>query len=282
MLKTVMAGAAAFMCSVGLGWAQARVVTLGGDMTEIVYALGAGYKLVATDDQSLFPEPAKALPKVGYVRRLSAEGVLSVEPDLLLISGAARPQSALDQITASGVDIVSVETEYTPEIILKKIDVVAEALGLEAEGKAYAAKVQADIDDYKARVDALGVSPKALFFASVPGGAPRAAGDNTAAGGVIEMLGGTNVFAGQEGYKSLSLEAAVAADPDIILVMIHHAEREGGIEAVRNHPAIALTRPAQEGMIFLVDQYTVMQFGPRAPAAVADLAEEIAEKLGDD
>ena len=280
-LIAVVAFVAAALGSLAPAQAQERVLSLGGDITEIIYALGAEDRLVATDDASLFPEPARALPKVGYLRRLSAEGVLSVEPDLVLISGAAGPQTALDQIAATGIPIVSIETEYTADIILQKIDLVSQALGLETEGKAFRSTIERDIAMANAKVEALNTQPSVLFFAARPDGAPRAAGDDTAAAGLIDMLGGTNVLAGQTGYTSLSLDAAVAADPDVILVMTHHAARIGGVEGVRKHPALALTTAAKEGRVFAVDLATVMQFGPRTPNAVADLAEDIAETLGD-
>jgi len=281
LYKRLVGGLIAASVLFGFAHSQERIVSLGGDITEIVYALGAGDKLVATDSTSVYPAAARETPKVGYVRRLSAEGVLSVEPDLILISGSAGPETALEQIEASGVKIVSIKTEYTPEVILKKIDVVSEALGRESKGRALRAGVEASIAEAAQRVDALDLSPNVLFYASMSDGAPRAAGKDTAAHGVIEMIGGKNVFKSRVGYKSLSLEAAVAADPDIILVMAHNVERAGGLDAIRQNTALSLTKAAQEGLVFVVDPVTVMQFGPRTPAAVADLAEQIAETLGE-
>ena len=255
---------------------QDRIVSVGGDLTEIIYALGAGDRIVATDSTSVYPSAANETPKVGYVRRLSAEGVLSVEPDLIMISGAARPEEAVAQIRAAGVRMIEMEPDYTIEGILEKTRAVAEALDLEAEGAAFADKIASDWDRASSAIEALDLSPSVLFFAAPPTGDARGAGTETAAHGVIELLGGRNVFDDHAGYRSLSLEAAVAADPDIILVMSHHADRIGGVEAVYNHPALSLTTAARERRIFFVDQVAVMQFGPRTPKAIADLAEEIA------
>lgn len=256
--------------------AQERIVSVGGDLTEIIYALGAGERIVATDSTSVYPEAANETAKVGYVRRLSAEGVLSVEPDLIMISGAARPEEALAQIRASGVDLVEMEADYTIEGIIEKTRAVAKALDMEAEGAAFADEIESDWNEAKAVIAELDVAPSMLFFAAPPKGDARGAGTETAAHGVIELLGGRNVFADHAGYKALSLEAAVAADPDIILVMSHHADRMGGVEKVYQHPALSLTTAAKERRIFFVDQVAVMQFGPRTPKAIADLAKEIA------
>ena len=261
--------------------AQERIVSVGGDITEIIYALGAGDRIVATDSTSVYPAAANETPKVGYVRRLSAEGVLSVEPDLILVSGAARPAEAVAQIRASGVRLIEMEPTYTIDFIIEKTRAVAAVLGLDAQGAAFAAQIERDWETAERKIKALDIAPSVLFFATLPDGAPRGAGTDTAADGVIKLLGGRNVFKDHSGYKSLSLEAAVAADPDIILVMSHHADRIGGVEAVYNHPAISLTTAAQKRRIFFVDQVTVMQFGPRTPQALADLADEIAKAQAD-
>jgi len=282
VMLRILAAVGALLLSAMPAHAQERIVGLGGDVTEILYAVGAGPKLVATDDASLYPEAASNLPKVGYVRRLSAEGVLSVEPDLIIVSGAAGPPTALDQIRASGVPILSLDTDYTPQGILRKIDAVADAVGRQAEGRQLRQSVEQDIARTRQAASVLGENPKMLFFAATRDGAPRAAGEQTAAHGVIEMLGGTNVFTGQTGYKTLSLEAAVAADPDVIILMTHHADRVGGMAEVRSHPALALTTAAKKNRVVGVDQYTVMQFSPRTPAAVADVIADIAAKQNDD
>ncbi|MEM0986598.1 MAG: ABC transporter substrate-binding protein [Pseudomonadota bacterium] len=282
-VKTLIAGAAgALAFSFGLAtpaFAQERVASLGGDLTEIIYALGEGDRIVATDTTSVYPLSALATPKVGYVRQLSAEGVLSVEPDLILISGAAGPDTALDQIRATGVSIVEMETEYTVDAILNKTRRVAEALGVEEKGEALAAEIEADWAAAQVDIGALPDNPSVLFFSTVSDGSPTAAGKETAAQGVIDMLGGENVFGDRLGYKPISLEAAVAADPDIILVMNFVAARMGGLEAVADHPAISLTTAAQTGRIFMIDAVQVMQFSPRTPKATGALAAEIKAAL---
>lgn len=259
--------------------AQDRIVSVGGDITEIVYALGAGDRVVATDSTSVFPEAALATPKVGYVRRLSAEGVLSLEPDLILISGAAGPEAALEQLRASGVTLVEMETSYTIESVVEKIERVASVLDRDVEGRAYADELKRDWSDASARIEALDISPSVLFFATFADNAPRAAGRDTAAHGVIELIGGENVFGSETGYKALSLEAAVAADPDIILVMDQNVDRAGGLEGLLEHPAVSLTTAVQTRQVFIVDAVKIMQFGPRIPAAIADLAATIENGL---
>ena len=259
--------------------AQDRIVSGGGDVTEIIFALGEGDRIAATDSTSVYPLKAMVTPKVGYVRNLSAEGVLSVEPDLILISGAAGPAEALDQIRATGVPMVEMKTEYTVEAILEKTVQVAEAIGVPEKGAELAATIEAEWTDAQQAIDTLEGDPSVLFFSTVADGSPTAAGKDTAAHGVIEMIGGTNAFGERTGYKPISFESAVAADPDIILVMNFVVARMGGIEEVISHPAISLTSAAQNDRVFMVDADTVMQFSPRPPKAAGLLAEEIKARL---
>lgn len=254
-----------------------RIVTIGGDMTEIVFALGAGDRIVAADDRSFYPGEVEAIPKVGYLRRLSAEGVLATDPDLILISGAAGPKEALEQIRAVGVQIVEMPEVYSLEGLIEKVRLVARAIGKVEAGEELVSKIEADWQAATTEIEQFDAPPRALFFTMLREGVPQAAGTETAAHGVIELLGGTNLFASQSGYTPISTEAAVAANPDIILVMTHDAGENGGLESVTSNPAIRLTDAVRSERVFLVDSVQIMQFGPRLPQAMAQLAKAINE-----
>ncbi|MEL6964888.1 MAG: ABC transporter substrate-binding protein, partial [Pseudomonadota bacterium] len=88
---------------------QERIVSIGGSVTEIIYALGAGDRLVAVDSTSLYPDVATELPDVGYMRRLSAEPILALEPDHILAIADAGPAPVLDQLREAGVEITMIE-----------------------------------------------------------------------------------------------------------------------------------------------------------------------------
>ena len=254
-----------------------RIVTVGGDVTEIAFALGAGDRVVATDSTSVYPAEAATTAKVGYVRRLSAEGVLATNPDLILISGAAGPEEALEQVRAVGVEVVEMPADYTIEGIVEKVRLVAEAIGEQDRGKELISKIETDWNKAQSEIKKMDVSPRALFFTTLREGMPQAAGTETAAHGVIELLGGQNLFGEQTGYTPISSEAAVAANPDLILVMTHDAGESGGLDGMTSNPAISLTDAVSKDRVFLVDSVRIMQFGPRAPEAVAELARGINE-----
>ena len=261
--------------------AQERIVSLGGDVTEILYALGAGDKIVATDSTSVWPPEALETQKVGYVRNLSAEGVLSIEPDLIIISGAAGPETAVELIAQSGVTIVQMEKAYTIEGIIEKTRRVAAAVDKAEAGDELVATLESEWANASTTIETLPADLSVLFFSSGRDGSPRAAGTETAAHGIIELLNGQNLFEDQTGYKSISLEAAIVADPDIILVMSHNATELGGLDAVGGHPSLALTSAAQRGDVFAVESAQAMSFGLRTPNSVGRLAEQIAVALAE-
>ncbi len=256
-----------------------RIISLGGDLTEIIYRLGEEDRLVATDTTSVFPPAALQTPKVGYVRQLSAEGVLSMEPDLILVSGPAGPETAVEQLIASGVRIVQIPEVYSIEAIREKVRIVSSVLGAEERGEAVIAEIDADWAEAQDIIAATPIDPRVLFFLAVGDGTPRASGTGTAADAVIELIGGENVFSDRQGVKAFSFEAAVLADPDIILVMEHHTG-PGGLAQVAQNPALSVTRAAQNGHLLTVDGASVMQFGPRTPEALAALAQDINAIIG--
>ncbi|HET7413989.1 MAG TPA: ABC transporter substrate-binding protein, partial [Pararhizobium sp.] len=116
----------------------ARVVSIGGAVTEIVYALGEEDRLVGVDSTSTYPPAATHLPNIGYMRQLSAEGVLSLRPDLILMEEGAGPPAAVSVIDAAGIPVTHVPTGYDAAAIGRKIRTVADALGKSRKGEALA------------------------------------------------------------------------------------------------------------------------------------------------
>jgi iron complex transport system substrate-binding protein len=255
--------------------AAERIVSLGGAITEILFALGEGSKVVARDTTSYYPDAVWDLPDVGYVRQLSAEPILSFVPDLVVATDQAAPRTALDQVKSAGVPVALIPDVPTVEGTLEKIRAVAAAVGKEAEGEVLAAETEgafAALEEALAKVEG---TPEVLFILTASGGALMAAGQHTAAEGLIELAGGRNVVQGYEGYKPLSPETATAMDPAIVLITAHGLPVLGGVDALAARPDLGLIPAVQEGRILVVDAGLFLQFGPRAPHAVAELAQRL-------
>ena len=251
--------------------ADTRIVSLGGSVTEIVVALGAADCLVARDTTSNFPESITALPDVGYIRALSPEGVLSVQPTLILAEDGAGPPEALDVLRAAGVAMVAMPGDPSAEGVLAKITAVAEALNLLDRGARLAADVSAGFDAARAEAATVTTPKKVLFILSLQGGRVMAGGAGTEAEGIIALAGGINAATGFDGYKPMTDEAVLSAAPDVILMM----DREGDLaiaEAdVLAQPALAATPAAAAGAIVWMDGMLLLGFGPRTPDAARAL-----------
>ena len=257
-----------------------RVLALGSDITEIVYALGEGKRLVGRDTTSTYPAEAKALPDAGYLRQLGAEGILSLKPDLVLASASAGPPVVLQQLKSAGVRIVQLPDAHNKGSLLRKVTIIANELGVHEKGAKLAAGLQAKVDAVQAEIAAMPERPRVLFIINAGNGAPLAAGRDTAAAALIELAGGENVFSSHSGYKPISIEAAAAANPDAIALMEQSLAAMGGIEGVAQHPALRLTSAARDRRIFGRDGSYLLSFGPRLPDAILDFAHAIRDKGG--
>ncbi|MCA0998276.1 heme/hemin ABC transporter substrate-binding protein [Alloyangia pacifica] len=255
-----------------------RIVSIGGAVTEIVYALGEQDRLVARDTTSNFPEEVTQLPDIGYIRRLSPEGVLSVNPSLILTEEGAGPPEAVDLLEAASIEFAEIPEGYDREAVLTKIHRVAEVLGVPEKGEALAADVAADLDEAAeiATKEAAGAPRRVLFVLSMLGGRIMAGGTDTAADGIIRLAGGVNAVTDFEGYKPLSDEAIIAAAPDVILMMARGGDMGVSDEDLFAQPAILSTPAGESHSVLRMDGMKMLGFGPRTAEAVVELAHALA------
>lgn len=259
--------------------ARLRIVTLGGDLTEIAFALGRGTDLVGRDTTSTYPEAALALPDAGYVRTLGAEGILSLRPDLVIASVDAGPPAAIAQIEAAGVEVLVAPAGYSLAGLTARLDAIGRRLREVDRATALADAIALRMAGIDRALADVGERPRVLFLLNAGDGAPLAAGSHTAADAMIALVRAENVFAAQAGYRPLSLEAAVATAPQAILTMDHALAAMGGKEGLMRHAALRLTPAAREGRIIARDGLYLLGFGPRLADARADLASTLHEGL---
>jgi iron complex transport system substrate-binding protein len=250
-----------------------RVITLGGSVTEIAVALGAEDRLVARDTTSTFPESVQSLPDVGYIRALSPENILALDPTLIVAEGDAGPPAAVEVLKSAGIPFVLVPEATDPAGVLAKITAVAEAMDLPAD--ALVAEVEAGLKAATARAETVTAPKRVLFILSLQGGRVMAGGEGTEAEGIIRLAGGVNAATGFQGYKPMTDEAVLAAQPDVILMM----DREGSLSIsdadVLAQPALSQTPAAATGAIVRMDGMLLLGFGPRTPEAANALNEAL-------
>lgn len=248
-----------------------RVITLGGSVTEIAIALGAGDQLVARDTTSTFPESVQALPDVGYIRALSPENILALDPGLIVAEGDAGPPEAVEVLKAAGIPFVLVPEATDPQGVVAKITAVAQALDQAEKGAELAAQVQAGLDAAVDRAAGVTAQKRVLFILSLQGGRVMAGGAGTEAEGIIRLSGGINAATGFEGYKPMTDEAVLAAAPDVILMMDREGDMSISDTDVLAQPALSQTPAAQAGAIVRMNGMLLLGFGPRTPKAAQAL-----------
>jgi iron complex transport system substrate-binding protein len=256
-----------------------RIVSLGGPVTETVFALGLGDQVVAVDLSSTYPAQAATRPKVGYIRAISAEGVLSMRPDLVIGTDDAGPRAALEQLHAAKTHLVLVPSEHTVEGARLKIRAVAKALGVTSKGEELVKKLDRDLAAAHKRMASSKTKPNVLFVYARGQGTLSVSGGATAADAMIHLAGGTNAVTGYTGYKPLTPEALATAKPEIIVLTTAGLQSVGGIDGLLAQPGVGLTPAGRQRRIIALDDELLLGFGPRLGLGVLEMARAIHPEL---
>lgn len=250
-----------------------RLVSVGGAITEIVYALGEEGKLVGRDSTSVYPAEANTIPDVGYMRQLSPEGVIATNPSAILSVEGSGPPETLNVLKAANIPFETVPEGFDRDAILAKIRIVGDFIGASEKAKVLADQVKADLDT--AVADAArrpeGERKRVLFILSTQGGKIMASGKGTAADGIIALSGAINATGTYAGYKPLTDEAIIEAKPDVVLMMSRSGGHSTTDDELFAHPALSLTPAAKTGSVIRMDGLHLLGFGPRTATAVREL-----------
>ncbi|WP_287392512.1 ABC transporter substrate-binding protein, partial [Mesorhizobium sp.] len=220
---------------------------------------------------SRYPEAALKLPDVGYMRQLSPEGVLSVNPSGILALHGSGPKQAVDVLKKTSIPFIEVPERYDRQGILEKIHIVGKALGADAKADALAAEVDTKLKAAEKQTASIKDRKRVLFVLSMQGGKILASGSDTAADGIIKLSGGVNAVDGFSGYKQLSEEAVITARPDVILMMNNAGPAASDDELFAN-PSILSTPAGAARKVVRMDGGYLLGFGPRTADVIHDLA----------
>jgi iron complex transport system substrate-binding protein len=251
-------------------YSQTRIITAGSAITEIVCALGDGDKIVASDRTSLYPAFIQSLPSIGYRSGISAEGVISLNPTIIIAERDYVDQAVLDQLSSGKIELVIVEKRSSFEDTKKAIAQVATVLGREKEGKQVIASNEAALEEAKALVSKAKSSPKVLCVYN-RGAATISVAGNTTFSEILKYAGATNAIPGVDGYKPLNTESLIAADPEYILMVSTGLESIGGIEGALKIPGVVQTTAGKKKQIVSIESLKLTNFGPRLGEAVKEL-----------
>jgi len=249
-----------------------RIVAAGGVITEVIYALGLQDRLVGVDTTSQFPpEALKDKPNIGYVRALSAEGVLSLKPSLVLAIDGAGPPDALSLLNEAGLRMVRIPEDASADGVVTKIEAIGAVIGAAEPARQLAARTKAGFEELAGMRSRLPAKRRILFVLSLQNGRTLVGGRNSTADAIIALAGGINVADAIEGYKPMSDEAVMAAAPDVVLMMRNSGSHNTTTEQLFAMPAFSQTPAAARKSHVVMDGLYLLGFGPRTPAAARDL-----------
>lgn len=261
--------------------AQERIISTAGNASETLALLDATDRIAAVDTTSLLPADVMAgKPKIGYRRALSSEGILSLNPDLIILAPDSGPPEAIQQIEAVGIPLLRISDEKTQEGINADIRAIARTIYRESEGEILVSKLDATLEKARAVQGSYAKKPRILlFFASHQSGG-QGMGKGSAGDALITLLGGDNAL-DAEGMKPLGTESLLTLPADVILV----AELHKNLDTIAvpasagDLPDLAVTPAAQNGCLIRINVMESLGFGPSYAEATLAISEAIAACL---
>jgi iron complex transport system substrate-binding protein len=241
------------------------IVSVGGSITETVVALGHSNELIGVDLSSSYPkEITSKLPNVGYWIDLPQEGILSLKPEVVIISNQAGPKKLVDSLPSYGIKTYIIDDQPSIESAKKKIMQVGEVLKEEQKAQEIIARIEKNVSKMQEEIKSK-KKPKVLFLFSRGEGTTMAAGTATKAGVMIGLAGGENIITTKQ-FSQISGEAILQMNPDVIITSNHTVET--GID--KN--IVDSTNAGKNGKIFNMDMILISGFTVRTDYALQELS----------
>jgi iron complex transport system substrate-binding protein len=265
-MKKIFLGCLVALMALGTQ-AQQRIVSLNGALSEIICALGAESQIAGVDVTSNYPASLKSKTKVGHNRNISAEGVLSLQPTLVISFDNQLNPQLLEQLKAANIKTVILKQVLTVAGTRNLVAEVATAIGTPAK----AAAVQQAFDKQIAALRITPVHKKVLFIYARGAGAMSVSGTGTSIDKMITLAGAENAMTGFADFKPLSSEALAAANPDIILLFDSGLSSIGGTDGMLKMPGVAQTNAGKNKKLVTMDGELLSGFSIRLPEALQEL-----------
>jgi iron complex transport system substrate-binding protein len=249
-----------------------RLISIGGALTEIVYLLKANTQLVGVDATSIYPTAATRLPNVGYARNLSAEGILALRPTQLIATEDAGPPIALRQIGDAGIPVSMLPSGHQFIDVINRVRTIGRLVHKTDAAEVLASRLLLEWSSTQKRVANSKINnTRVLFILSQNPSQLMVGGEKTSAAAMIAYAGARNAITRVSGFKPLTPESVIAANPDVIVLTDQGMKAVGGISGVLRFPGVKQTRAGKEQNIISLEAMYLLGFGPRMPLAVAEL-----------
>ena len=253
-----------------------RVVSVSKQINEYLYDIHAESVLVARDLTSIYPAQITRLPSVGYHRALSAEGIISMRPTMLLTDGNLGPAAVVDQVKKVGIPVVVMSPGSSPDSARALMARLGKEFHHEHDADSVIAKWNLDMAAILRDSTKWSTGPKprvlVMHFGQIANDY-LAVKRGTAADQIIRWAGGENAIDSVGGMLRLTPELIAKAAPDVIIATDLGYDRVGGVDKFAALPGVSLTPAGRAKRIYRVDETDVMYYGPRTPAALAKIVQ---------
>ena len=249
-----------------------RIVSVSGTLSEILVGLGLESQIVGVDVTSTYPASLEKLPKVGHNRNISAEGILALNPDVIVTSDQGMiSANVLKQLNSTGKKVVTFKQEYSEEGTISLIREVGAYFNAKPQAEKMIKSLKADM----AKLPKTAAPKKLLFIYARGTGTLMVSGKNTSLDKMFTLIGHKNAVTDFTDFKPLTSESLLAANPDVLVLFSSGLESVDGIEGLLKVPGVAYTNAGKNKKIVSMDGQYLTGFGPRLGKAAAELAQKV-------
>lgn len=249
-----------------------RIVSANGTLSEILCGLGLEKQLIGVDVTSTYPVSLEKIPKIGHNRTIAAEGILTLNPDVIIYTDQSLLlPSVIRQLKSSGKKVVEFKHEYSKEGAIKLIRDVGAYFNAKPQAEKLVKSLQADL----AKVKPNGAPQKLLFIYARGTGTLMVSGTDTSIDKMITLAGHRNAVSGFTEYKPLTAESLITANPDVLVLFSSGLESLQGMDGLLKVPGVANTNAGKNRKVIAMDGQLLTGFGPRLGKAALELSQKI-------
>jgi iron complex transport system substrate-binding protein len=255
-----------------------KIVSLNGTVSEIVAGLGLEKNIVGTDITSSYPESLKHKPKVGHTSKVNVEGILSLQPNLIVgLEKEVSPQLAA-QFKTAGIKLLLFEQDFSVDGAKKLIRSVGDSLWQQARADSLIKVFDTEVASAQHQIANI-KKARVLFIYARGSGTMMVGGLGTQVDQVIQLAGAENAVTEFSDYKPLTSEALVKANPDVILLFDDGLQSLGGTPGLETVQGIAQTNAGKNKKFITMDGALLTSFGLRLGKAITELSGKINEAV---
>lgn len=271
-IKIVLTLLAVFLAASTKASKPLRIVSANGTLSEIISGLGLEKQLVGVDITSTYPASLDKVPKIGHNRSIAAEGIIALNPDVIVYTDQSMlSPSLIKQLNSSGKKVVEFKHEYTKEGAIKLIREVGAYFNAKPQAEKMVKTLEADLAKITKPT-----SPKKLLFIYARGtGTLMVSGTGTSLDRLFSLTGNKNAVQGFTEFKPLTAESLLAANPDVLVLFSSGLDSVEGADGLLKVPGIANTNAGRNRKIVAMDGQFLTGFGPRLGKAAIELAQKI-------